>query len=109
MYTQILLIPWLIKYYKYQSTDYAAMKTFVPDIIITKLSSLKIYINLWKLIYNKHIHHLVNPNKTDVIDKCNHVEKLMSHAIEKWYKVIRLKVITHSRKSINTISSPHQN
>ena len=55
--------------------------------IITKLLSLKIYINLWKLIYNKHIHHLVNPNKINVIDKCNHVEKLMSHTTVKWYKV----------------------
>ena len=85
------------------------MQHFVPYIIITKILSLKIYINLWKLIYNKHIHHLVNLNKINVIDKCNHVEKLMSHATVKWYKVIRLKVFTHSRKSINTISSPDQN
>ena len=66
------------------------MQTFVPYIIITKLLSLKIYISLWKLIYNKHIHHLVNPNKINVIGKCNHVEKLMSHATAKWHKVIRL-------------------
>ena len=51
---------------------------------ITKLLSQKIYINLWKLIYNKHIHHLVNPNyKIHVVDKCNHVEILMSHATVK--------------------------
>ena len=87
------------------------MQPFVPYIIITKILSLKIYINLWKLIYNKHIHHLVNPNKINVIDKCNHVEKLMSHGTVKWYKVIRLKVLIHSRKSTiaNTINSPHQN
>ena len=85
------------------------MQPLVPYIIITKILNLKIYINLWKLIYNKHIHkHLVNPNKINVIDKCNHEEKLMSHATVKWYKVIRLKVLTHSRKSINTIRSPHQ-
>ena len=99
MYTQILLIPWLINYYKYQCT-HAAMQPFVPYIIITKLLSLKIYINLWKLIYNKHIHHLVNHKNINVIDKCNDVEKLTSHATVKWYKVIRLKVPTHSRKSI---------
>ena len=85
------------------------MQPFVPYIIITKILSLKIYINLWKLIYSKHINHLVNSNKINVIDKCNHVAQLMSHATVKWYKVIRLKVLTHSRKSINTISRQHQN
>ena len=66
------------------------MQLFVPYIIIiTKLLRLKIYINLWKLIYNKHIHHLINHKNINVIDiKCNHVEKLMSHATVKWYKVL---------------------
>ena len=63
------------------------MQPFVAYIIITKLLSLKICINLWKFIYNKHI-HLVNLNKINVIDKCNHIEKLMSHATVKWYRLI---------------------